>query len=615
MKSNLIFKDGPAHQSALEPDCDVGGANTQFQKFSSKNHSSQVRSGRQWQRRKRVSVEEPILAATLSNLRGLFRRHTVLIVSIILLTSGIAGIGVSRMKTYYTATSSVILDQRDMRPLDNSAQRQSNLPPLNPDGEVELLKSSNVALRVVQRLRLMEDPEFVPPPGQLSKLISAIQAMFPVEPVEGEHAQSATAPSSMSPAAEQNIIGDEASDAVSNEATVALRNLISNTEIRRLGLSDIISIKAYALSPKRAAQIANAYAEAYLEEQMAPKLRGIERAERTLSRQLEQLDRELKRSEIQIGLRQLYQDTLLRLQGLSQQRYAVTPDARIGSLAPMPDATARTGLPLDKFVGMLGAILASFSLALGIAYVRDTHTRRVQTEEEIEKLSGVPNLASIPAIRTIGFLGGKDPVDEIVERRTSAYSDAIRRLYFNLQLLAEGKPQLGSLLVTSTEQSEGKTTLALSLARTAARGGARVLLIDCDIHNPNLHNLLGLHNEIGFVDLLTGICDERRIIQEDPKSSCAIMTSGDIRDIASEWLFQPNRLRSALLKLEEIFDLVILDAQAVKISADPLMLANCSTLTIFTVRAGWANPTDIQSSIHQLHSVKDSDFITVLTFV
>jgi capsular exopolysaccharide synthesis family protein len=600
------FKDDHARQPGLVPDYDGAHSGAPLRELAALE-----RPGRFEHLRPGLRADQPILSSVLSSFKGLLRRHLGLIITITLLTAAVAAVGVSRMKTYYTATASVILDQRGTRPLDPDTQRPNAILPLNPDGEVELLKSDNVALRVVERLRLMRDPEFVPPSGQLSKLIALIRSYFPAEP-DGDAAGSQAAGSSSAvPESEWADNSGATHEPMSEMTAKALRNLVSSVEIRRRGLSDIIAIEAKSLKPARAAQIANAYAEAYLDAQVAPKLRGIERAERVLSRQLEELDRELKRSEVQMGLRQTYQDTQLRLRALTQQRAAVAPEARIVSFALTPSGS---GIPFGKIVGMLTSILASFGLALGIAYVRDIHTRRVQTDEEIEQISGVPNLASLPGYGFFGRRRGLNPADDVVHRPASAYADTVRRLYFNLQIMTSGRSRLGSVLITSTEREEGKTTLALSLARTAARAGSRVLIVDCDLCHPRLHALLGLDNEAGLVNLLMNPSDAQALIQEDPMSPCRVITSGNMGDIAPEWLLQVDKLRATLRRLGTEFDAIILDAPPVKHSADPVILMSCADLAVFAVRTSWASPADVQSSIHQLHRASNADIVTVLTF-
>jgi capsular exopolysaccharide synthesis family protein len=564
----------------------------------------------------RPDIDQPAISKLISGLFVVIKRQFRLIMAITLVTSAVSMFGIIKLKTYYTATSSVILDQRHTRPLATDAQRANALPVLNPDGEVELLKSDNVALRVVRSLRLDEDPEFVPPPGRLTRIISAISEWFPSRSDDRasginpslETIQEAAA-SSSDPKGQGST--DEAAKPISGQAARALRNLTSRTEIRRRGLSDVIAIHVSSINPGRAAQIANAYAAAYLEEQVAPKIQAIERSERVLSRQLDELDRELKRSEVQFGLRQVYQETQLRLRTVMQQRDAVTPDARIASTALPPGAG---GLALTKIIAVLGSILASLALALGISYLRDLHTRRVQTGDELEHVSGVPNLSAIPRLTKLKIPKGAHPADVISKSSRCGYANAIRRLCLNIHFMRKQQSRSLTVLLTSVKPKEGRTTLALSMARSAAAAGARTLVIDSDFRSPELHKTLGLRNELGFADLLERSFLEQSAIQRDPASTCSIITIGSLERQSHNHLLHPDRLRPLFRELEPEFDLIIIDTAPVELSADALALGPIADLTLLAVRTGWADPKEIQSSIRQLRHINNQRVATVLNF-
>jgi capsular exopolysaccharide synthesis family protein len=385
---------------------------------------------------------------------------------------------------------------------------------------------------------------------------------------------------------------------------------MQNVSIRRRGLTDVIAVEATFPDPQRAAEIANAYAEAYLEEQVDAKLSGIERAGVAVSRRLNELDEELKRSETQIGLRQIYQDNLLRLKTIGQRRETVAPDTRIASRARPPDSPS---FPRTSLFLMIGG-LASFGAAFGVAYLRDAYSRRIQAEEEVELLTGTANLASIPDMTKAGRDAAANLADEIVLRPRSIFAGAIRRLYFNLQLMVDRGTKLGLVLVTSAEENEGTSTVALSLARTAALAGLNVVIVDCDLRNPGLHKLLDLKNEVGLVDLLTRTVDERTVVQADRKSSCKVIAAGKIGNAPTEWLLHPERVRDALRKLETNYDVVILDTPPIGETAEPLIFMRVVDVALFVVRAGATTPHAIRSSIRQLARVNDADLFTVLTY-
>ena len=527
-----------------------------------------------------AQLEERSPALVLAVALGLLRRQIWMIAAITLAGAVLTGFFVSTLERSFTATTLLMLDQRSSGLLE-----ANTVTKLDADGEVEILKSDNVALRVVERLQLAATLGVPPKPGVISQFIAGVKGIFP---------------SSRKPEA----------GAGPSPTTRALRILMQNVVIRRRGLTDVIAIEATSTDPQRAADIANAYGEAYLEEQVDAKLSGIERAGMAVSRRLNELDEELKRSETQIGLRQIYQDNLQRLKAISQRRETVAPDTRIASRARAPNSHS---FPRTSLFLMIGG-MASFGAAFGFAYLRDAYSRRIQAEEEVELLTGTANLASVPDMSE----SRRDPAanlpDEIVLRPRSVFAGSIRRLYFNLQLMVDRGTKLGIVLVTSADENEGASTVALSLARTAALAGLNAVIVDCDLRNPSLHKRLDLRNEVGLVDLLTRASDERTVVQSDRKSSCKVITTGKVGNAPTEWLLHPERVRDALRKLESSYDVVILDTPPVGVAAEPLVFMRVADAALFVVRAGATTPHAIKSSLRQLGRINDADLFTVLTY-
>jgi capsular exopolysaccharide synthesis family protein len=539
-------------------------------------------------------AEKPSSTFTLSALLGLVRRQIWLIVCITILVSIVAIFVAMLLKERYTATALVRLDERSSHLIELTAP---NAP--GADGEVEILKSDDVALQVVERLGLDRNTDYMPQPRRLSRIFAAAKDFLPSSILKRVGASQA----------EQGTANSAISKPISDPVAASIRILQKNVTIRRRGLTDVIAIEVTTSNPQSAAQIANAFAEAYLDQQVVAKLNGIERAEQALSRRLNELNDELRRSEMQVGLRQVYQDNLARLKAISQQRDTVGPDARIASRARAPDVPS---FPPRGLLAIIGT-MTGFGLALGVAYLRDSHTRGVQAEEELELISGVPNLAALPLVPKSKTKNRLLPDDGVV-RPPSAYSEAIRRLYFSLQLSVNRGPKLGLLLVTSAGAREGKSTMALSLARSAAIAGSRVVIVDSDLRRPTLHELLGLPNDGGFAELLAHPAAARSMLQPDPHSSCRVLTAGKIEMIQPAQVLTVEGLRGILRGLAAEFDLVILDAPPLGEHADALILMHDIDAVLFVVRAGGPNPAEIRSSLRQLSRCSDVDVFTVLNF-
>lgn len=529
--------------------------------------------------------------AILSNL---FRKHSILIVALTLISLVLGGYGISSLKDQYTATVLLMLDQSGSRLLG-----PDNPPPLNVDGEAEILKSENVALRVVDDLNLISDPDYNQKPGVLSYAIAKFKEAL-VSILQGLGLRST----------EQDIppLSDLQSSSVrplSPEKAAVLQLLKQNITIRRRGLTDLLAVEAKAGDPRRAALIANAYAQAYLDEQVAVKEQALTKAEKILARQLAELNEELKRSEAQIGLRQSYQESATRLRAIAQRRETLSADARIVSPARPPRGPT---FPSARLLGVLGIVFSAvvgLGLAFAAAALKETNLRRAYSVEDVEAASGVPNLAVIPRQQS-----------RLRRRRVQAggiVPEAIRKLLFSMQLLDQKGGRSTAWMVTSTHSNENEAQLGVMLARLAGASGLKTVVIDCNLRSPHIHEILSTGNDKGFADLLISQIDAQSVIQDDFSESYKFMAAGAADEYTIEKCFRSDRLRNAMRKLRLDYDLIVLVAPPIEHSADPLMLMSVVDGALFVVQSGEITLSDIRSSVHQLSRSGEGRIYTILS--
>jgi len=208
------------------------------------------------------------------------------------------------------------------------------------------------------------------------------------------------------------------------------------------------------------------------------------------------------------------------------------------------------------------------------------------------------------------------PEDMIFDQPMSDYSEAIRRLRISLDLVVNKGGGFKSLLVTSAHTAEGKSTIALSLARAAAETGLKVVLLDCNLRDPSLHTRLGLENHDGLVQLLSSqnVAPEPYLIASDPRSTCSVITSGELGNIAPDRALQSVRFARLMRELETKFDLIIMDSTSVGSAADPLIVAQHVDAVLFVARAGRASPHAVQSAAEEISRAKGRNVVTALNF-
>ena len=119
--------------------------------------------------------------------------------------------------------------------------------------------------------------------------------------------------------------------------------------------------------------------------------------------------------------------------------------------------------------------------------------------EEIEQALRAPALAIVPRVSRLRRYSGS-PANYLIGQPLSLYAEAIRGLRTSVRILT---PNTGSrtVLFTSSLPHEGKTATALSFARMSARAGERVVIVDCDLRRPRIHQVLGDY-DVGLTDLV-----------------------------------------------------------------------------------------------------------------
>jgi capsular exopolysaccharide synthesis family protein len=276
--------------------------------------------------------------------------------------------------------------------------------------------------------------------------------------------------------------------------------------------------------------------------------------------------------------RTLYESFLNRFKQTSAQEGMQEADARIISEAMVPTSPSfPTKIPLLG-ITFLGSIMIGVFAAFGLEWV-DVGFR---TGEQFEKLTQVPLLGLAPDLETDDL-----PQDVVVKWPVSSYAEAIRSIRTALRYSdVDNPPKV--VMITSALPDEGKTTFAVSFARSVAVSGEKVILIDCDLRKPGIAKIFGVDPEPGLLALF------------DDKASKVIKSSAIRIDEESGMHFIPvtaktsnpqdllgsNHMKALLDVMRERYDLIVLDTPPVLAVSDSLVLSHHADATIFLTR--WA---------------------------
>ena len=174
----------------------------------------------------------------------------------------------------------------------------------------------------------------------------------------------------------------------------------------------------------------------------------------------------------------------------------------------------------------------------------------------------------------------------------SHISEAYRILRTNIEFSNIDK-NIKTILMTSSQQNEGKSTSISNLASTfASLENKKVLIIDCDLRNPSVHKMFNVSNISGLTDVLTGQKDIEKCIEKTKVKNLDILKAGKIPPNPSE-ILQSKKMRNFMEVIKEYYDYIFIDSPPVGIVADASILAQYADGTILLVAA---NEADIEAT-------------------
>lgn len=311
--------------------------------------------------------------------------------------------------------------------------------------------------------------------------------------------------------------------------------------------TQFITITASAASGQRAAEIANAVADALRNTRRVAGVNRVNSAIGNVEKELAKLPpgEQLQRSQLSE-----------RLQGLRALLAAQSQNLQVIEPARVPASAVS---PNPKRNAILAFVLALL-IAAGAVVLAERLDRRLHDSRDLEKLTGTPLLAQIP---TSAFPGATpDPQLPIVFQ---TLRDSLT--YFNVD------QRLSSLLVISPLKGDGKTSVATNLAVAYARAGKQVILVDADLRSPQVGVRMGTPPMPGLSEVISGSAEiQEALVEIEPFGSyLRVLPGGSVPPNPSEMLGSA-RMSTILAELSEMSDLVLIDSAPVLVVSDAFPL-------------------------------------------
>ena len=244
---------------------------------------------------------------------------------------------------------------------------------------------------------------------------------------------------------------------------------------------------------------------------------------------------------------------------------------------------------------VIGAVLG-IGFGIGGALLRETLNIRIRNERDVS------------LITPVAILGGIAFDEKAVSRPlvvhidpTSPLAESFRTLRTNLQFLDVGRVDR-SFVITSSNQAEGKSTIAANLAIAMADSGARVLLVDGDLRRSKVAEYMGLEGAVGLTDVLIGRVALMDAIQLWGRKQLYVLPAGHIPPNPSE-LLGSTVMRKLISELDSLFDVVLYDAPPLLPVTDAAILSKGVGGVVMVVAAGHTHKNDLRNSITALANV------------
>ena len=248
-------------------------------------------------------------------------------------------------------------------------------------------------------------------------------------------------------------------------------------------------------------------------------------------------------------------------------------------------------------------------LALGLVFAWHLLDDRLVSIHDLKDQFGETVLGLVPRVRVpkakpqVALLAKDDP--------RAGYVESYRHLRSALLLssLGEGRPQ--TLLVTGTIPAEGKTTIAVNLARMLAQSGQRVALVDADLRGGRIHQMIGKEGGPGFLDFLRGEAAAGAIIYPTEMAGLSFVPSGTVCQETDKLLAHPN-LGELMKALKDGRDFVILDGAPILATDDASLMVPFADAVVMVMRPFYTRARQARRALEMLYQRQAKQVTLVL---
>jgi succinoglycan biosynthesis transport protein ExoP len=383
----------------------------------------------------------------------------------------------------------------------------------------------------------------------------------------------------------------------------------------RVAKTLIVELAVESTSAKRATTVVNEYATTYIDMRRAQETDDVLGAGAQVSlkisdqqAQLDQLDRRIADapSAQKAGLT-AERDSVARQQALFKQRLdelqveaaLKSGGAQLVAAATQPTSPVRPTPVRNAILALVVGALLGVGLASLLEYLDD----RIRSKDDLTRAAGsLPTLGLIPLVPSWNKGGRRLELVTHSDDDAPA-AEAYRGLRTSVQMLGVERP-LTTIQFTSPGAAEGKTTTLCNLAEVIAEAGRRVVVVDCDLRRPRVHDAFGVPNGLGFTSVLAGdVPLDEAVRTVDGQPNLSVLTAGPIPPNPSE-LLGSKKTSELLFKLQSDFEVVLVDSPPVLPVTDATVLSTWMDATVMMAAAGVTTRKQLRAAVELLRQAE-----------
>ncbi len=320
--------------------------------------------------------------------------------------------------------------------------------------------------------------------------------------------------------------------------------------------------------------------------------------------QYARLERDLKLNEnLYLTMKQKYEES------------RITEAGQLGKVRILDPALVAVKVKPNKKMNLLLGLFLGLGLGVGYAFLREFLDNTVKAVEHLERkgltiLGIIPDMHGTSAKETAGTVAAPSKGGTEFRRRLITYEDPkspISESYRSLRtnvVYASADKKIRSLLISSSQPGEGKSTTTANLAIAFAQLRKKTLLVDADLRKPVQHNVFGHPRGPGLSEYLIGEVDDTdSIINKTKVENLYLITAGGLPPNPSE-LLGSDRMSKLVDKLEQEWDMILLDSPPIVAVTDASMISGEIDAIAMVVKAGQTERSAVDRALDMMRNVK-----------